>query len=505
MRKEHGWRRAWPWLITLLLVTLAALAAYALSHLVAVAAISLFFVPVVLCAALLWGLGPAVFAVLLTIAIACYFFYAPIYSFKVQSPSQIVDLLIFSGISLVAGPLADRVRRMTHRLRQREEHLQQLYDFSRRLAAVADASELPRAIVQEIGGIARLPCCLFLPKGEGIAIAAGEWPGGDAALPARLWQRAEAGAAGGIEESDESMLYRVIRHGERPVGILAIGHGGLNAESGRIFLPALFELAGHVLERMRLAEGIEAARVDSKADDLREAIINSLSHDLRTPLSGILGSATTLEKFGHLCSVAERNELAATIREAAERLGRLIARLLDLTRIRAGQIQAVPARTDLVDVVEVSLRQTRSLLEKHRLELRLDADLPMPMADAVLLEQALVNVLDNAAKYSPPGSIIEVGARAEADEVELYVRDQGRGFAAGQGGRIFDQFYRITDLNGEQAPDGNGLGLAISRAFIEAFGGTIRAESPGRAQGTVIRIFLPVMRSATGPLEDAAA
>ncbi len=274
----------------------------------------------------------------------------------------------------------------------------------------------------------------------------------------------------------------------------------------RVFIDAFLALAANVLARADLGARIDAIRVDQRAAALREAILSSISHDLRTPLAAILGSATTLEKYGDLCSAKERADLKVTIREEATRLDRLIARMFDLTRIRAGKLQPALEPVDLVDVVDVALRQNRRTLERHRVAVRLPADLAMPLADGVLIEQALANILENAAKYAPPGTTIEIGAANPSgaeDRVELHVRDEGRGLTPEQGRHIFDQFYRAVD--GSTDPGGSGLGLAISRAFVEACGGTIEATSEGLGRGTTVRIRLPVAKLPAFAEEGEAA
>lgn len=487
-------RTAKPYLISVLLIAGAAIGAAALQRIVSIEVISLFFVPVVLVAAINWGLVPALFAAALTICVARFFFYAPIYDFDVDDPMHVVDLAIFTAVAAFAGPLADRARRSALTARQREARMKQLYDISRALAAVADTSSLPAHIVQEAARIGGGRCCLLLPQGGELAVAAstGEKRMSELEMvvPRHLWQSVMQQGDVPQQQAFGEWVLHVIRHGSRPAGLLATGREWHIPEDDRVFLAALLELFAGALERMHLAARIEQARVDEKADALREAIIDSISHDLRTPLAGILGSATTLEKFGSLCSEAERSELVMTIRGEAERLDRFIGKLVDLTRIRSGRLQPLLEAFDLVDVVEVALRQSRASLAGHRIDVQLPGDLPMPQGDAVLLEQALVNILENAAKYSPDGSTITVAAEARPDHVALRVQDTGRGLTPGQSAQIFNQFYRVAD--GGAGPDGSGLGLAISRAFIEACGGTIAAESRGAGQGTTISILLPV-------------
>lgn len=356
---------------------------------------------------------------------------------------------------------------------------------------------MPGAIVQELYTVLGKPCALLLPRNDElvqVAVAGDMQPGpADISKAKWLWQEAPLGRDKARAGLSSDWLLRVIRHGQRPAGILAVGAMRFPAPNETAFVAALFELIANVLERMRLAERVESIRVDRKADALRDAIINSISHDFRTPLASILGSATTLEKYIDLCTEQERSELLGMVRDGAQHLDRMIGRMFDLTRIRAGHLKPEREAVDLVEVVEVALRQTRQGLKQHRVELRLPDEVPLA-GDAVLLQQALVNILENAAKYSPPGSVVEVGAVSGPEQVRLYVRDAGRGLTPEQAERIFDQFYRAAEGNGE--PDGSGLGLTIARAFIEVCGGHITVASAGPSQGTLIEVALPRMTAA---------
>ncbi len=500
-------RRLKPYIATAALIGLASLASYSLTQFTPAVSLSLVFVPVVLLAGMLWGLLPAVFAVLLTLASSAYFFYAPIFSFAVEDPIQTVDLVIFSVIAVVVGAVADWARRKAQETREREFRMSQLYEASRRFAAVVDTDELPGAIAQELFAILDKPCALLLPRSDELVqmAAAGRMEPGPADIAKAKWLWGEA--PGGRDKARAGLssdwLLRVIRHGERPVGILAVGAMRFPAPNETAFVAALFELIANVLERMRLAERVESIRVDRKADELRDAIINSISHDFRTPLASILGSATTLEKYIDLCTEKERGELLGMVRDGAQHLDRMIGRMFDLTRIRAGHLKPEREAVDLVEVVEVALRQTRQSLKQHRVELQLPEEMPLVRGDAVLLQQALVNVLENAAKYSPAGSVVEVGAVPELGQVRLYVRDAGRGLTPDQAERIFDQFYRAAE--GSNEPDGNGLGLTIARAFVEACGGHIVVKSAGLGHGTQMQVSLPRMTAAMQDKDGVAA
>ena len=259
------------------------------------------------------------------------------------------------------------------------------------------------------------------------------------------------------------------------------------------FAKALLSHAALAIERSRLRREIADARVKAQGEALREALINSVSHDLQTPLAAILGSASALESFGEHGDSLARRELTATIREEAERLASYIENVLDLTRIRAGHMAARLELVELSDIVDAALRRKRKALERHAVEVALPPDLPMLKLDLFLMEHALANVLDNAAKYAPAGSRLRISASLENEEVVLDVTDAGSGIAQHDLERIFDPFYRTGAGGGPRS--GTGLGLAICRAFVESNGGSVVALSPGHARGSTLRIRLPLPSS----------
>ena len=241
----------------------------------------------------------------------------------------------------------------------------------------------------------------------------------------------------------------------------------------------------------RQAREIADARLKAQGEALREALINSVSHDLQTPLAAILGSASVLETMGEHGEPRARRELAATIREQAERLASHIGNVLDLTRVRSGQIAPRLELVELSDIVNGALRRKEKALAGHTLRVDVPSGLPMLRLDLFLMEHAVANVLDNAAKFAPAGSTVAVAARAASGSVVLEVADAGRGIRAEELDRVFEAFYRGGPQESGAAA-GSGLGLAICRAFVEANGGSVTLASAGPGRGTRVQIRLPV-------------
>jgi two-component system sensor histidine kinase KdpD len=236
------------------------------------------------------------------------------------------------------------------------------------------------------------------------------------------------------------------------------------------------------------------ARVERTAETerLRAALLTSISHDLKTPLAAVLGAAGTLRDLGEKLDDAEKADLLATIIDESERLNRFIANLLDITKLESGAITPNVALHDIGEIVGSALRRASRVLSRHRVELELSPDLPMLELDAVLFEQALFNLLDNAAKYAPSETTVSIQGWRNGESVCLRVLDEGSGIPSKDLEHIFDKFYRVQKT--DQVRAGTGLGLTISRGFVEAMRGTIVAANRTDRTGAAFTISLPIPR-----------
>ena len=268
----------------------------------------------------------------------------------------------------------------------------------------------------------------------------------------------------------------------------------------RRLLDSLSDQTALAIERLHLAEEMDRARVAAETEKLRSALLTSISHDLRTPLASILGSVTSLRQYRAQLSQADQDELLGTVQEEAERLSHFIANLLDMTRLESGAIVPNASPNDLAEIVGSAMRRAASILKDHRVEIDLAPDLPMLNVDPVLFEQALFNLLDNAAKYAPAGSLVSLHGWAENGHVTLQVLDEGPGIPDEDVDKVFDKFFRARKQ--DQVRAGTGLGLAICRGFIEALGGTIAVANRADRSGAVFTIDLPAR--ALAPMLEAA-
>ncbi|WP_035641753.1 ATP-binding protein, partial [Bradyrhizobium sp. ORS 375] len=255
------------------------------------------------------------------------------------------------------------------------------------------------------------------------------------------------------------------------------------------------------IERVLLVEDMDKVKRTMEQDRLRSALLTSISHDLKTPLASVLGAASTMRDLATRLSEREKLDLLATVIDESERLNRFIANLLDMTKLESGAIVPNAALHDVGEIVGSALRRASKILAGHHVSLELASDLPMVEVDAVLFEQVLFNLLDNAAKYAPPDTAIAIRAFSDGNWVELDIRDEGDGIPAAELEHVFDKFYRVQ--KGDQVRPGTGLGLAISRGFIEAMHGRLFAGNRTDRRGAVLTIRLPVPAQAR-PLDTAA-
>jgi two-component system sensor histidine kinase KdpD len=238
-----------------------------------------------------------------------------------------------------------------------------------------------------------------------------------------------------------------------------------------------------------------------ESDRLRAALLTSISHDLKTPLASVLGAASTMRDLSSGLSDAEKRDLLATVIDESERLNRFIANLLDMTKLESGAVVPNTTRQDIGEIIGSALRRASKILVNHKISLDLAADLPMLELDAVLFEQVLFNLLDNAAKYAPAGTTISVRTVRDRDSILLQIIDEGDGIPPAELESIFDKFYRVQ--KGDHVRPGTGLGLAISRGFVEAMHGTISAANRTDRSGAVLTIRLPIPAAAEA-LDTAA-
>ena len=470
--------------------------------------VALVFLTAVLSSAITYGLWPSLFACLVAVLAYNFFFLPPLYTFTIADPENVVALFFFMVVALVASYLSARVRAQAVSARERAATMENLYMFSRKLAGVFTLDDLLWAAAFQFAQMLKVRVVILLPEGKTIAVRAGYPPEdmldeADLAAAKWVWEHASPAGRGADTLPGAKRLFLPMRTGRGMVGIVGLDcdrAGPLLTPEQRRLFDALSDQAALAIERVNLSEDIDRARLAAETERLRSALLTSISHDLRTPLASILGSASTLRSRQGNLDEAARDELTGTIQEEAERLNRFIANLLDMTRLESGALEPRLDFVDLGDVVGSAIRRAASVLARHEVRVELAADLPMLKLDPVLFEQVLFNLLDNAAKYTSPGTKIDLRAARYGSQVRLEVADEGDGIPPDDLDRIFDKFSRVQAADRKRA--GTGLGLAICRGFVEAMGGTIRASNRSDRSGALLAVTLPV--PAEQPQERAA-
>lgn len=487
----------WPYAAATACVAVAAVLGHGLRLWLDLNNIALVFLTAVLVSAVTGGLGPSLYASIISVLAFNFFFLPPLYTFTISDPENIVALFFFAVVALIASNLTARVRAQAVTARQRTKTAEDLYQFSRKLAGVITMDDLLWATAYQIAAMLKVRVVLLMPDGGSVAVRAGYPPedeidAADLAAAVWAWQNNRPAGRGAETLPGAKWLFLPMRTGRGPVGLVGIDTGRpgtLLTPDQRRLLDALTDQAALAIERVTLAEDVDRARLAAETERLRSALLTSISHDLRTPLASILGSATSLTSYGPLLGEEGRRDLAATIQEEAERLNRFIANLLDMTRLESGALQPRRDPVDLGEVVGSALERTRRILAGHTVGIELAPGLPMARLDPVLFEQVLFNLLDNAAKYAHPGSTVTVRAWAADGCVRLEIMDEGDGLPPQDLERIFDKFYRVQA--GDRQRAGTGLGLAICRGFMEAMGGTITAGNRTDRSGAVFTLTLP--------------
>ncbi len=460
--------------------------------------IGLVFLTAVFMSAITYGIWPALAAVVVSALAYNFFFLPPLYTFTIADPANVMTVFFFGFVAIVAGNLAARVRAHAVLTRDRAAMTENLYLFSRKLAVVFSLDDLLWATSYQIAQMLKVRVVILLPEGETVGVRAGyppedELDEADVAAAKWAWEHASPAGRGADTLPGAKRLFLPMRTGRGTIGIIGLDSDRpgplLTPDQMRLF-ESLADQAALAIERINLVADIDRARLAGETERLRAALLTSISHDLRTPLASILGAATSLKSQGKLLKEDAQAELLSTIQEEAERLNRFIANLLDMTRLESGAIQPRLEPIELGDVVGSALRRAGKVLSHHRVGVGLARDLPLVRLDPVLFEQVLFNLLDNAAKYAPAGTTVQVDARKDAERVRIEVRDEGEGIPPSDLERIFDKFYRAQA--GDRKRAGTGLGLPICRGFIEAMGGTIAAGNRTDGTGAVFTISLPI-------------
>ena len=475
--------------------------AEALSEVLKLPNLSMIFLTAVLFCAVRFGTRAAVIASLASFAAFNFFFIQPTFTLTVAQPQELFALLIFLAVAVLTGSLTGRIRDQRETVVRNAEVTQSLYDYSRKLSGASSADDVLWAAAAHLHETFGGRIVLLASEGDELQIRAA-WPPDAqldaAALGAANWAQRKREPAGWGTGTLPRVAYqfRPLVAARGPIAVCGFEpHSAdepITAEDERA-LTAILDLTAIALDRALLArEAVNAATMHEN-EKVRDALLDSLSHDLRTPLSSIAGAATSLRTLGDKMNPAERLELLSSIEEETGRLAQFVANLLAMSRIEAGGLKVNRDLVSIADVVQAAVERSRKAFPGQAVRISVAPNLPFVRGDDKLLEQVLFNLIDNAHKYAGDASAT-IHARQEGGEVVLTVSDEGPGIKPAELERIFEKFYRGGRADGRKA--GTGLGLSISRRLVEAMGGTIAAQSPAvRRRGARFIVRLPVAQA----------
>ena len=442
------------------------------------------------------GRGASILASVLSVAAFDFFFVPPYLTFAVSDTEYLVTFAVMMLVGLVISNLAARVRLQARIAGYREERASALYEMSRELAATEKLEDIVGIGVKHLNEVFASQVVILLPDAAGrvryprAESIYGSMHGADLGIAQWVHDHGEPAGLGTGTLSGANALFVPLVTPNKTIGTLAL----LAENPRRVFVPEqrhlLDTFAGQIaiaIERAQVAEAARGAELRAKTEGVRNALLSAISHELRTPLATIVGASTSLAEAPESMSDSARRELARGVAEEAQRMSEIVVKVLDLARLQAGATRVQADWHPIEEVIGGALSRTAPKLVKHRVTTRLPSRSRLAHLNAVLIEQVLANLLENAAKYTPPGTNINVAAEFSRGELAITVTDDGPGLPPGEETKIFDKFHRVAP---EIAPGGAGLGLAICKAIVEAHGGTIYAENIP-AGGAMFRLTLP--------------
>ncbi|MEA3641248.1 MAG: sensor histidine kinase KdpD [Lamprobacter sp.] len=511
VRRRRRWlgrlEPARDYVLLLVVVAAATGVAAAIEPLVPLPSLSLVFLTAVLLVAVRTAMRPALIAAVLSAAAYNFFFTEPRYTFAMSRTHELVTVGFFLIMGLIGGQLAGRLRHQVLALRGTNEQTQRLLSLSRRLAAAVDLATVHREATLAIAEHLHVPVVLLAPSDGGqMALAAAsqdELALNDKAWSAAQWAYDHRQPSGFQTQTLSAIDWRFLPLAidQDCFGVLGVYQPSQGFQSEQLAaIDALITQVTMAIARIGLATTLEQAKVAEETERLRSALLSSVSHDLRTPLASMIGAASSLRSLDEALSTKDRQELLEAVISEGERLNRYIQNLLDMTRLGHGALKLERDWIGIDDILNSALRRTRELLSQCRLVRNIEPGLPLLYVHPALIEQALVNVIENAAKFSPDGGDVRVAAMRAGAELLIRVSDEGPGIPPDQREQVFDMFF--TGGEGDRGKHGSGLGLAICSGMIGAHGGRIEALPGPGGRGTSIAIHLPLIEPPSGEQEE---
>ncbi len=442
-----------------------------------------------------YGRGPSIVVSVVSVASFDFFFVPPYLTFVVSNAQHVLTFAVMLVVGLVISGLTVRIRLQAEAARRREHSTAALYAMSRELAQTGAVEELVKIAARHIEDVFEAEAVVFLPGADGRLQAVGHErrcpvEPDDATLGRWVFEHGQPAGLGTTTSPAAGAAYVPLLGHRGALGVVRVGPRRpdmFTLPEPRRQLETFLNQTGLALERARLADEAQQARVRAETERLRNALLTSVSHDLRTPLATITGAATTIIESGSRLDQQTQQELLESIRDEADRLNRLVQNLLEMTRLESGTLQLHREWHPLEEVIGAALARLSTGLGSRPVTVNIPRDLTLVPIDDVLIEQVLVNLFDNAVKYTPPDSAIRILATPTDGQVTVEVADGGPGLPRGEEDRVFEKFYRAASNDRR----GAGLGLAICRGIVQAHGGRMWARN--LPEGGVAFLFtLPV-------------
>jgi two-component system, OmpR family, sensor histidine kinase KdpD len=493
LRIHSSWLR---YLWSALLVAIATSFGFLIGGRIAPTNLVMLYLLTVVIAAIYLGRGPATLASLLGVLAFDYLFITPYYTFAVSDTQYVITFIALFGVGMVISQLTARAREQADAAHQREAETAELYALSRDLSVAGEMDAILQVLVQHVERAFGRDTVVLLPENDHLVtrMVSTNLKLDEDELAVADWVYRHGDPAGRHTNTLPAAQFRhlPLKTARGTVGVLGVqgpepaGHD-LTPQQRRL-MEAFANQAALAIERVQLAEQARQAQLLQATEKLQTALLNSISHDLRTPLVSITGALTSLDEQSDSLNEEYRKSLVVTAREEADRLNRLVGNLLSMTRIESGAIKLHMEPGDIQDVIGTALDQLGKRIANRKVQVDVPVDFPLVPMDFTLMVQVLVNVFDNAVKYSPEYCSIEVIAELEDEKARIKIADRGEGIPPEDLTRIFDKFYRVQR---PESVSGTGLGLSISKGIVDIHNGQIYARTRDGG-GTVIVIELPL-------------
>jgi two-component system sensor histidine kinase KdpD len=482
------------YLKSILMIIVVSLLGSFLQHTIALTNLAMLYILVVVITAIRWGKGPSLVAAILSVLVFDFFFVPPRYSLTVAHAQYLIAFATLFTVALVISSLALKAKERAEAAKHREAQTLALYNLSKDLVKTGELEALYELALRHIGEAFQADAAIFIPSGDGLKVAAAapSFPVEEIEYQAarECYRSQKTSGQSTAAVSDAQACYLPLKTTKEALGVLGVKFNEQGSTPGpeqRRLLETFTNQIAFALERLKLAEEAGQAKLLREAEKLQTAFLNSVSHDLRTPLAAISGSLSSLLRNPGIAE-QEENALLETAAEEADKLNQLVGDLLDMARVEAGALHIYRKPVDVEDLIGTALGRMERALQGFQVTTDVPDGLPEVDVDFPLVLRVLTNLIDNAVKYSTKVKQVEIAARTEGRFVGIDVADRGVGIPPSDLKHVFEKFYSLRRPLGRE---GTGLGLSVCKGIVEAHGGTIRAENRSGG-GTVIKLMLPI-------------